>query len=478
MKRRRISSRSSTKRFIASAIAALIAGCAAPPAPRAPIHAQLWRYSARVEGDALAIEAVFPLGAARRFTIERGMQRFISELVIVSGDEARKTSTLDAPECAASACTLRYRFALARAARVIDDPMTAFIHNEAVIAPSSTWLIRPERIPITARYRLRVDPGGGRFATGIDRSHTYPGEYEAAAGTLPSAPFAVFGDLRLTTLIAGDRELEVAILPADFNLGDTAIHRWIAEAAGDVRAYYGRFPVPRVLVIVIPVASGSLGFATTLGNGGASIVAPVGRGIEALPLVRDWQMTHEMIHLAFPNVPRRHHWLEEGISTYVEPIARARRGRYSGSAMWLELARGLPKGAPGFGDRGLDHTRSWGGTYWGGALFCFVADVEIRKRTGGRRSLDDALRAILDGGGDIRVSWPIEQVLETGDRAAGVPVLRELYARMGRARADVDLARLFEELGVRIERDRVSFDDRAPLAAIREAITSSAAVHK
>ena len=37
-------------------------------------------------------------------------------------------------------------------------------------------------------------------------------------------------------------------------------------------------------------------------------------------------MTHEMVHLAFPSVAREHHWIEEGITTYVEPIARAETG--------------------------------------------------------------------------------------------------------------------------------------------------------
>ena len=52
-------------------------------------------------------------------------------------------------------------------------------------------------------------------------------------------------------------------------------------------------------------------------------------------------------------------------------------------------------------DRGLDRTRTWGRTYWGGALFCLMADVEIRKQTGNRVGLQDALRTILSAGGSI-----------------------------------------------------------------------------
>ena len=92
-------------------------------------------------------------------------------------------------------------------------------------------------------------------------------------------------------------------------------------------------------------------------------------------------MTHEMVHLAFPSVPDEHHWIEEGIATYVEPIARAQVGDLSPEIVWRELVDGLPKGLPAPGDHGLDNTHTWGRTYWGGALFCLMADIEIHRRT-------------------------------------------------------------------------------------------------
>ena len=42
------------------------------------------------------------------------------------------------------------------------------------------------------------------------------------------------------------------------------------------------------------------------------------------------------------------------------------------------------------GGFGLDNTHTWGRTYWGGAMFCLLADVEIRRRTHNRRGLQDA----------------------------------------------------------------------------------------
>src|SRR5271169_4990068 len=138
-------------------------------------------------------------------------------------------------------------------------------------------------------------------------------------------------------------------------------------------------------------------------------------------------LTHEMIHLAFPSMAENHHWIEEGISVYVEPIARVQAGQLSAAAMWHDLVRDMPQGEPQPDDRGLDRTHTWGRTYWGGAMFCLVADVRIRKETANRKGLQDALRAIVDAGGSITQDWDIERALAVGDKATGTTVLIDLY---------------------------------------------------
>lgn len=73
-------------------------------------------------------------------------------------------------------------------------------------------------------------------------------------------------------------------------------------------------------------------------------------------------MAHEMVHLAFPRVARKHHWIEEGLATYVEPWARLGIGQLTVERVWKDLLKGLPKGLPRHGDQGLDHTPTWGRT--------------------------------------------------------------------------------------------------------------------
>ena len=211
-----------------------------------------------------------------------------------------------------------------------------------------------------------------------------------------------------------------------------------------------------------------------IGGGGASIILHVGAEAGEPHFARDWVNVHEMIHLAVPAMPRRHLWLTEGLATYVEPLARARRGELAVEKVWRDMIEGMTHGLPEEGDRGLDRTPTWGRTYWGGALFALVADLEIRKRTRGERSLDDALRAVVEAGGHNGVFWPIRRFLEVGDRATQTTVLTEQYDAWARRPIMVELAALWRDLGVSLDDGRVRFDDDAPLAQHRRALTASA----
>jgi predicted metalloprotease with PDZ domain len=130
----------------------------------------------------------------------------------------------------------------------------------------------------------------------------------------------------------------------------------------------------------------------------------------------------------------------------------------------------MPRGLPAAGDRGLDNTHTWGRTYWGGAMFCLLADVEIRQHTHNRMGLQDALRAILKASGGLAADWPIERVLRTGDAAVGGTVLADLYARYKDAAVTPDLMALWKQLGVEPDGATVRLNDAAPLADVRRAI--------
>jgi hypothetical protein len=230
--------------------------------------------------------------------------------------------------------------------------------------------------------------------------------------------------------------------------------------------------MPGTLVLLVPSRGRWVGEGKTLSGGGGAIFMRIGEHAAPKALHDDWVLVHEMTHLAFPSVAREHDWAEEGLATYVEPFARARAGLMTPEDAWRSLVDGLPNGLPAPGDRGLDRTPTWGRTYWGGALFYLLVDIEIHKRTQNRFGLEHALRGILAAGGNNAHRWALERAFAAGDAAIGVPVLRELHDEMGTSKHPVDLDRLWRDLGVRPVAASVQFDDAAPLAAIRRAISA------
>lgn len=278
------------------------------------------------------------------------------------------------------------------------------------------------------------------------------------------------------TLSIGGASLQVDFGPGTFDLPSAQIVDWVRRAATAVTTYYGRFPVPRdrILIQVAPDRSGVFHGTTWGGVDGfpAFTRIVVGQHSTVADLNEDWMMTHELVHTGFPSQDDDHHWIEEGSAVYIEPVARVQAGYLKPEQIWADMVRDMPKGDPRSGDQGLDHTPTWGRTYWGGAQFCLLADVTLREQTHNRYGLQDALRAILKAGGTIDQDWPIEKAFAIGDRATNTHVLEDLYARMANAPVPVDLDALWKKLGVlQTGEDQVRFDDSAPEAAIREAIT-------
>lgn len=273
------------------------------------------------------------------------------------------------------------------------------------------------------------------------------------------------------TLEIGGATVEIFIGPGLCDLSTQELVQWVATAARAVTSYFGKFPVAhaRVELELIEGKHGVLR-GSSFGEQGALSKMALGQHSTVADLQNDWTMTHEMVHFGFPSVRRRHHWIEEGSATYIEPIARAQIGNLTPQRVWGDMVRDMRQGLPQPDEQGLDMTHTWAATYWGGALFCLLADVRIRERTRKQKGLEDAFRAINHAGGTIEVDWPLERALEIGAQATDSRTLPELYQQMGLHRMDVDLTALWQGLGVLGSPGSIRFDPKAPLAATRTAI--------
>ena len=278
-------------------------------------------------------------------------------------------------------------------------------------------------------------------------------------------------DTVTSTVLIGNSRIDVSTEEGQLHAPKEDVMKWVQWSAEAVAGYYGRFPVPHTSLRIIPTSGSGVRGGRTWGDHGSHISIHVGADTTWSDFADDWMLTHEMIHLAFPDVDDRHHWIEEGISVYVEPFARVRAHHMDVNQMWFEVVRDMPKGLPGPGDEGLDHTHTWGRTYWGGALFCLLADIEIHEKTNNQKGLQDALRGILDAGGNIQQEWDLQKALEVGDRATGVAVLVPLYEEMKDQPHPVDLPAIWAKLGIERQGDKIRFLDSAPEGKIREAIT-------
>jgi hypothetical protein len=429
-----------------------------------------WRYDVVVEPAAryLAIDARFGADAPREISVVTGAEPFVRQARVADGNRwvalrQRGTSWFLPGH---SAAHIRYHFDLRDAARRSEDATEA---GGAIESSPGFFLLHPLGDPSGTLFKVHVRGAPGWCCvSGLHSAGA--ATWEADDTDMVDGAHVAFGPFEVSRFPCAQSTITLAWVPHGLPLDGAALQKWVRAKADAVAAYYGTFPVPAVTIMVLP-GGGRKVQGHTDGGGGASLTLTIGRGVSVDFLRHDWTVTHELVHLALPSLRREHHWLEEGIPTYVEPIVRARLGDLSVAEVWSQLVEGLPQGAPQPGDGGLDATPTWGRTYWGGAMFCLQCDLDIRRRTAGQKTLQDALRGILHAGGNVEQRWPIERVLAAGDRATGTDVLQQTYERFGKKPGWVDLDALWKQLGVIPAGDTVRVDDTAPEAALRRAVT-------
>ena len=465
---------------IAAAVSAL-AGCAAsPPAPEPPASPAKpsstgsAHYAVMFDPTGLLeVQVEAPAGTLAELTIERGAEDYVTALEVApTGGAFEKvahpTFPLRLAPCKRS-CSLRYKLDLASAARDFDNPQFADALGGGFLAPPTTWLLRP----LEARaqpFELVVKTPGSAFVSGL--APRADGSFGASLADLSQAPYSAFGPFVPHVIEIGDARVNVVRVGPEPAVGDAAVFAWVARAAGDIAALLGEFPQKHTLVIVVVGGGQSIANGSALGNGGASVIVHVGADIQAARFADDWILTHELVHVAMPGLSSKHSWMEEGMATFLEPVARARTGHLLASEVWSEWYYAMWQGQPLQGDAGLDGTRSWGRLYWGGAVFWLLADVAIREQTSGEKSVRDCLRGANRDGGTIAARFSIERFLSACDREIGQPIVRNLYNQVADRPVTFDLDALFAKLGVKKATRGVEFDDAAPGASLRKKMLS------
>ncbi len=280
-----------------------------------------------------------------------------------------------------------------------------------------------------------------------------------------------------TYIKVGSSVIDISFAPnatnSDLSVTQQQVINWINKASHAVDDYFDGFPVSR-LNIAVNSSTQSKVNGTAYSGETPTIILHIGKRTTLGDLQRDWVLVHELVHLAFPPVRSKHHWIEEGLATYIEPIVRVKAGLMSEENAWEWLITGTPKGLPEYGDQGLDNTHTWGRTYWGGALYFFLADMQIRQQTDNKSSLQDALKAIKMAGGTMqqRGTWPITKALTIGDKATKTHVLSNLYNQMKNNAVNTNLDKIWQRLGVSLKNNRIIFDNNAVDVKLRKSLIS------
>jgi len=302
--------------------------------------------------------------------------------------------------------------------------------------------------------------------------------YELDSSAFAFHAYAAFGVLTMHQLQIAGTTIELAVLDGLSAEQCAAVARWVTVQANAFATLAGRLPRSRIQIVVLPTGDSSdpIRFGSMTRGGGASVGVLIAENFDEAELMADWVLVHELSHLLHPFVNRGQAWVSEGIATYYQEVLRARAGLQSPEAAWKRILNGSQQGASmgvslEQGAADMYTTYRFAPVYWGGAAVMLLADVELRRHSGGARTLDDVLMELSRCCGEGSRPWSAPEVGERIDAIAGVPVMRDLIAKVVRAEGFPTLAALYAQLGLD-ERGRAT--PAAPLARVRDAIMRSA----
>ncbi len=325
----------------------------------------------------------------------------------------------------------------------------------------------PEGIAVSAPWQP-IEPRDGKPTYRVGR-----GAYDRPAAV-------AFGRFREVPLDVPGAQLRMAVLDGTPAANEAGMRAWIEDAARSVAAIYGRFPVTSPQILVMPGARAAepTPWAYVLRGGQAAAHFFVNQRRPLAEYVEDWTAPHELSHMFLPYVNSTDAWLSEGMATYYQNVVRARSGAISPAEAWQRMHSGFRRGIDksvkeqslALATERMFREGGYMRVYWHGTAILLAADVELRRRSGGKKSLDWLLERFGQCCLDPDVEWTARKVFEKFDEISGTDVFVTLYEREVTSPKFMDLAPLYRDLGLVSLGGKVELRDDAPLASIRNAI--------
>jgi hypothetical protein len=377
----------------------------------------------------------------------------------------------------ADAC-IGYRIDLASASH--PGSFHAQRRGDAIVTNIALWLWRPTLWNEVGDVRARfVLPEPARVLVPWPlRDGVYTLDHSAFA----FYGYAVLGQFDIESIPVQGATLRAAVLDGFTPSTRADIVAWLTTAARASALAAGRFPIADSVIAVVPTPGSDrpVRFGMATRGGGASLLLVVSADAGLHALERDWVAVHEFCHLLHPFVARDDAWLSEGLATYYQEVLRVRAGLLPEAEAWRRIYEGSLRGREADGSLAhhsatmfADHSFSM--VYWAGASFALMADVELRRRTGGATTLDHVMAELSRCCARRTGPVPAREVVAELDRIAGAPVFSELMQRWVLGPRLPDLSALYPQLGLGHGRDGVTIGATGADVWIRRAIMSPAA---
>ena len=342
------------------------------------------------------------------------------------------------------------------------------------------WLLRPDgdydapaeaRVELPAGFSISA-PWHPAPSAGNEKRFGIPLTPEewmgrVAIGRFDEKPIALAGGTLRLSIVDGVDAAQRGKLEA-----------WITHVSRAAISAYGKLPLADVQVLMVPVPAENrepVVFGQSTRGEGHGVTLFVDATESAAAFDRDWVAVHELSHLFHPYLGDRGSWLAEGLATYYQNVLRARAELLTPAQAWEQIDAGFARGRRAMQPHeAITLERASAGTggrhdfmriYWSGTAYWLEADAELRRTSGNRLSIDEALRRFDACCLPSYSAWEPADFVAKLDALLGTDVFGKRFREYDARRDFPNLDPLYRDLGIKRKGDALDYDDDAPAAA-------------
>lgn len=409
----------------------------------------------------------------RHFVLDRGAERFLDGLTREHGGIEFTSRGWLARDWRDGEC-LRYMAAIGRIADNGASDLDLRLGSDLITTPTQ-WLLDSEHegsaeveVTLSTSVALSV-PWEPLHSEGMARRFRIPSTPRSWAASVAIGRFAQ------REIVFGGRTLHIALLGVRDAETQAKLFVWIGDVSHAALGAFGRLPVADVQVLILPVGTQrrAVVFGQSQRGQGHGLVLMIDVSRPASEFRDDWTAVHEFSHLFHPYLGDDGRWLAEGLASYWQNVLRARIGLLTPEQAWEHLDAGFGRGRAdtSMGTR-LDRVSrgAFMRIYWAGAAYWLGADVELRRASGGAKSLDLAFDRFAKCCLETPREWVPRDFVRKLDALVDADVFMRRYDEAIAATAFPDLDPLYAVLGIAKHGHALRFDGTATVTVVRRSI--------